>query len=117
MAQVMISRFVGLSPTSGSVLTVQSLLGILSLSISPCPTSARSLSLKINKLFKKIGSSLSPAIDLRALLSPDSSWDDHSLNDFEVKPMAYSQLLENYHCPQISVDISQSGLPVVLLSH
>ena len=44
-AQVMISRFMGSSPTSGSVLTVRSLLGILSLSLS--------LSLKINKLKKK----------------------------------------------------------------
>lgn len=25
--------------------------------------------------------------------------------------MAYSQLLKNYHCPQNSVDISQSGSP------
>ena len=40
-AQVMISRFMSSSPESGSVLTVQSLLGILSLSLS--------LSLKINK--------------------------------------------------------------------
>ena len=33
-AQVMISRFVGSSPTLGSVPTVQGLLGILSLSLS-----------------------------------------------------------------------------------
>ena len=33
-AQVMISRFVGLNPTLGSMLTAQSLLGILSLSLS-----------------------------------------------------------------------------------
>ena len=45
-AQVTISRFTGSSPASGSVLTVQSLLGILSL----CPSSPHSLSLKINKL-------------------------------------------------------------------
>ena len=38
-------------PTSGSVLTVQSLLGILSLPLSLCPSPAcsLSLSLKINK--------------------------------------------------------------------
>ena len=38
-AQVLISRFVGLSPTSGSTLTVQGLLGILSPPLSlplPC---------------------------------------------------------------------------------
>ena len=34
LAQVMISRLVGLSPASGSALTAQSLLGILSLSPS-----------------------------------------------------------------------------------
>ena len=42
-AQVMISQFVGLSPTSGSMLTVWRLLGILSLSLSLHPP------LKINK--------------------------------------------------------------------
>ena len=44
--------FVGLGPASGSVLTVQSLLGILSLPLSPpLPHSlSGSLSLKINKL-------------------------------------------------------------------
>ena len=37
-AQVLISRFVGLSPTSGSTLTVQGLLGILSPPLSlPLP--------------------------------------------------------------------------------
>ena len=34
LAQVMISRFLGLSPASGSVLTVQSLLEILAVSLS-----------------------------------------------------------------------------------
>ena len=47
-AQVMISRLVGLSPESGSVLTVQSLLGILSLPLSAPPPFVLSLSLKIN---------------------------------------------------------------------
>ena len=47
-AQVRISWFVGSSPVLGSALTVQSLLGILSLSLWPSP--ALSLSLKINKL-------------------------------------------------------------------
>ena len=46
-AQVTISRFVGSRPASGSVLTVQSLLGILSLSLPlPCLCS---LSLSQNK--------------------------------------------------------------------
>ena len=46
-AQVMILRFMGLSPASGSGLTVRSLLGILplSLSLSLCPSPERSLSL------------------------------------------------------------------------
>ena len=56
-AQVMISRFVRLSPESGSVLTVWSLFGILSPSPCPSPNHAfglsLSLSLKINKLKKK----------------------------------------------------------------
>ena len=56
-AQVMISQFVGLSPVSGSVLTAQSLLGILSLPLSLCPSPACKrvlvLSLKINTLKKK----------------------------------------------------------------
>ena len=48
-AQVMISWFVSSSPESGSVLRVWSLLGVLSLSLSLCPNSACSVSLKINK--------------------------------------------------------------------
>ena len=46
VAQVTISRFVGLSPVSGSVLTAQS-LGPASDSVSPslCPSPAHSLSL------------------------------------------------------------------------
>ena len=48
LAQVMISWFVGSNPTSGSVLTVQSLLGILSLPV--CVSPLLVLSLKINKL-------------------------------------------------------------------
>ena len=53
-AQVMISQFVGLSPALVSMLTVQSLLGILSLSL-PLPHSySISVSIsKINKLKKK----------------------------------------------------------------
>ena len=52
LTQLMISGFVGSSPTSGSVLTARSLLRILSLSLSlslpsPLPYSL-SLSLKIN---------------------------------------------------------------------
>ena len=50
-AQVMISWFVGSSPTLGSALVVQSLLGILSLSL-PLLLLTLSLSLKINKLLK-----------------------------------------------------------------
>ena len=49
-AQVMISRFVGSNPASGSALTVQSLLGILSLPLSLCLM--LSFSLKISKLEK-----------------------------------------------------------------
>ena len=51
-AQVMISWFMSLSPSSGSVLTVWSLLQTLSLPLSlslPCP-SPLSLSFKISKL-------------------------------------------------------------------
>ena len=51
-AQVMISRFVGLSPMSGSARTAQSLLGILSPSLyAPYHTHTLSfsLSLKMNK--------------------------------------------------------------------
>ena len=51
--QVVISRFMSLSPTWGSVLTVWSLLGILSPSVSAPPPHvlflSLSLSLKINK--------------------------------------------------------------------
>ena len=46
-AQVVISWFVSWSPASGSVLTVQSLLGILSL--CPSPDHALALSLSQNK--------------------------------------------------------------------
>ena len=45
LAQVMISRFVSSSPESGSALIVQSLLGILSLSVSFCLSLSLSLSL------------------------------------------------------------------------
>ena len=44
-AQVMISRFVGSSPVLGSALTARNLLGILALSLSPCPPLS-----KINKI-------------------------------------------------------------------
>ena len=50
--QVVISWFVSLSPTSGSALTAQSLLGILSLSLSAPPLLARSLSLSLSKINK-----------------------------------------------------------------
>ena len=50
-AQVMISWFMGLSPTLGSALAPQSLLGILSLLSLPLHCSlVHALSLKINKL-------------------------------------------------------------------
>ena len=48
-AQVMISRFMASSPASGSVLTAQSLLGILSLSSSPCAPPLLTLSLSLSK--------------------------------------------------------------------
>ena len=48
-AQVTISRLVGSSPTSGSVLTVQSLLGILSLPLSAPSLLVFALCLKIDK--------------------------------------------------------------------
>ena len=40
-AQVMVSRFVRSSPASGSMLTAWSLLGILSVPLSLCPSLAR----------------------------------------------------------------------------
>ena len=49
LAQVVISRLVGSSPTSGSVLTAWSLLRILSPSLSAPPPLALDLSLKIDK--------------------------------------------------------------------
>ena len=53
-APVMISQFVRSSPTSGSVLTVWSLLGILSLSsLRPSPAHTICLSLKKKKKEKK----------------------------------------------------------------
>ena len=56
-AQVMISWFVRSSPTSHSALTAWSLLRILSLSLSVCPSPAHTHSplppQKINKLKKK----------------------------------------------------------------
>ena len=51
LAQVMISGFMGLSPTLGSVLVIQSMLGILSLLSMPLPSSctcAFSLSLSLS---------------------------------------------------------------------
>ena len=53
LAQAMISWFMSSNPVLGSVLTEQSLLGILSLSLSLCPSPAHDLSLKISKYFKK----------------------------------------------------------------
>ena len=55
-AQVMILQFMGSSPTLGSALTAENLLGILSLSATPpcIHMHVRSLSLKINKLLKKM---------------------------------------------------------------
>ena len=49
-AQVMISQFVGLSPASGSVLTVQSLEPVSdSVSLSLCPSPPLSLSLSLSQ--------------------------------------------------------------------
>ena len=48
-AQVMISQFVSLNPVSGSVLTVQRLLGILSHPLSLCPSLAHALSISLSK--------------------------------------------------------------------
>ena len=48
-AQVMISRFLSLSPTSGSALTMWSLLGILSLPLSAPLPLALSVSLEMHK--------------------------------------------------------------------
>ena len=49
LAQVIISRFVGWSPTSGSVLTAWSLLGVLALSsLSAPPLLVLSLSLSLS---------------------------------------------------------------------
>ena len=45
LTQVTILRFVSSRPAPGSVLTAQSLLGILSLSLSLCPSPGRALSL------------------------------------------------------------------------
>ena len=52
-AQVLISWLMSLSLVSSSVLTVQSVLGILSPSVCPSATHSVSVSLKINKLKKK----------------------------------------------------------------
>ena len=54
-AQVMISQFLRSSPTSGSALPAQSLLGILSLLLSLCPSLAHphSLSLSLSLSQKK----------------------------------------------------------------
>ena len=62
-ALVTISQLVSLSLASGSVLTAQDLLGILSLSVLPLLVHAHtlSISLKINKLYKK---EMSPIIQL-----------------------------------------------------
>ena len=49
-AQVMVSRFMGLSPVLGPVLIVGCRLGILSPSVSTTPLLSLSLSLKTNKL-------------------------------------------------------------------
>ena len=51
-AQVMISRFVSLSPASGSVLTAQS-LDPASDSVSPSLSASLSLSLSLSLSFKK----------------------------------------------------------------
>ena len=49
LAQVLISQFVSSNPKTGSMLTSQSLLGILSLSLSAPHSCSHFLSLKINK--------------------------------------------------------------------
>ena len=54
-AQIMISWFTGWSLTWGSVLTVQSLLGVLlSLSLCPSPAHVLSLSLSLSKQINKL---------------------------------------------------------------
>ena len=56
-AQVMGSRIVSLSPTTGSALAARILLGILSLFLALCPSPTCAVSLKINKLKKILLSS------------------------------------------------------------
>ena len=48
LAQVMILQFMGSGPTSGSVLTVWSLFGILSLPLSLCPSPTHVLSFPLS---------------------------------------------------------------------
>ena len=67
LAQVMISWFVGSTPTLGSVLTAWSLLGIL------CFVLSVSLSLKIKKTFKKRN-------DEDQLLTQDLTYSRYSVN-------------------------------------
>ena len=57
-AQVMISWFMGSSPESGSVLTVWNLLGILSLSLSLCPSSTYAYTLSLSLLHSKINNKI-----------------------------------------------------------
>ena len=54
LAQVMISQLVGWSPTLGSELTEQSLLGIFSLSLSLCPSPTHAVSVPLKNKLKKI---------------------------------------------------------------
>ena len=53
-AQVIISRFMSSSPTLGLLLSAQSLLQIICLSLCPSPIHALSLSLKNKYFFKKV---------------------------------------------------------------
>ena len=54
LAQVMISRFVGSSPASGSVLTAQSLQSAICVTLSLCPSPAHALSLSVSRINKYI---------------------------------------------------------------
>ena len=67
----MTSRFVRLSPGLGSVLSVQSLLGVLSLSLSLSAPPPLSLALEIKKLKKNLTSLIQKNVKLVILFNQE----------------------------------------------
>ena len=93
LAQVVISWFTSSSPALASALAVQSLLGILSLSLCPSPASSLSLShsQNVNKLKKNV-----PYATKRSLWKGHTRWNNHYRPKSWERTDAFGEISHGY---------------------